>query len=66
MSQWTDEEYEREARAFAKGFLALMLYARTQGITMGFIGPGIAIANMEPGKQPEPDQGKEPEGERQS
>ena len=47
MTQWTEEE-EREARAFAKGFVALMLYAKAQGIMMGFIGPETAILNMEP------------------
>jgi hypothetical protein len=52
---WTEQD-EVEARAFAKAFVALMLYARTQGIGLGFIGPGISIVNMEPGPPSTADQ----------
>ena len=54
VSQWTEED-QREAEAFAKGFIALMTYARTQGIFMAF-GP---VCNMEPGASTTPDQHEE-------
>jgi hypothetical protein len=35
---WTEQD-QRDAEAFARGFVALMLYARTVGITLWFCGP---------------------------
>ena len=49
--QWTDED-QRDAEAFAKGFVALMLFARTQGVLIGFITPEVAIVPPELTEEP--------------
>ena len=49
--KWTEED-QRDAEAFAKGFVALMLFARTQGVMVGFITPTVAIMLPELTEEP--------------
>ena len=42
---WTEQD-QRDAEEFARGFVALMQYAQTVGITVGFCAP------TEPAKRP--------------
>jgi hypothetical protein len=40
--KWTEED-QRDAEAFAKGFVALMIFARAQGVMVGFITPTAIV-----------------------
>jgi hypothetical protein len=47
---WTEQD-QRDAEEFARGFVALMLYARTVGITVGFCMPTAPAKTSEGGIQ---------------
>lgn len=47
---WTEQD-EKDAREFARGFVALMQYAQTVGITVGFCAPAEPAKTSEGGTQ---------------